>query len=70
MRKHTVFISSDYYSQSPTQNPPGPDSGKERVLRGGSWRNNQRHARCAFRGWDIPGIGNLNVGFRCARGSP
>jgi formylglycine-generating enzyme required for sulfatase activity len=29
--------SSSYYASSPAQNPPGPASGMDRVLRGGSW---------------------------------
>ena len=31
------WFGSDYYSQSPTQNPTGPETGTKRVLRGGSW---------------------------------
>ncbi len=35
-----------------------------RVLRGGSWSNIQRVARCASRGGDVPDIFRANVGFR------
>jgi hypothetical protein len=34
------------------------------VLRGGSWNNNQRNARCAIRNRNIPDNFNNNVGFR------
>jgi formylglycine-generating enzyme required for sulfatase activity len=46
-----------YYSQSPTRNPPGPDSGELRVLRGGSWyRSTPSGIRCALRyGADLVG---------------
>jgi formylglycine-generating enzyme required for sulfatase activity len=59
-----------YYSQSPTRNPPGPDSGELRVLRGGSWyRSTPSGIRCALRyGADLVGWSSV-IGFRCARGS-
>jgi hypothetical protein len=34
------------------------------VLRGGSWNNNQRNARCAYRNRNIPDNFNNNIGFR------
>jgi formylglycine-generating enzyme required for sulfatase activity len=58
-----------YYSQSPGHNPPGPDSGTAKVLRGGSWHSNQRFARCAYRVGGNPRYWYFYVGFRCARGS-
>jgi iron(II)-dependent oxidoreductase len=58
----------NYYSRSPQQNPKGPDSGSERVLRGGSWFNTDRtDLRCAFRVWDNPGFRGHYRGFRCAQ---
>lgn len=38
-----------------------------RVLRGGSWNNNERNARCAYRNDNEPDNFNNNIGFRvCA----
>jgi Sulfatase-modifying factor enzyme 1 len=37
------------------------------VLRGGSWINNGRNARSAYRNHDEPGNRNANIGFRLAR---
>ncbi|MCB1859867.1 MAG: SUMF1/EgtB/PvdO family nonheme iron enzyme [Gammaproteobacteria bacterium] len=34
------------------------------MLRGGSWINNQRNARCAYRNRNNPDNWNNNVGFR------
>ena len=31
------WYDAEYYSQSPTEDPMGPASGQDRVLRGGSW---------------------------------
>jgi formylglycine-generating enzyme required for sulfatase activity len=56
-----------YYNQSPTRNPPGPDSGEKRVLRGGSWYI--AGVRITDRHWFLPWHGNPDVGFRCARDS-
>ncbi len=35
-----------------------------RVLRGGSWNNNQNNARCTYRNRNEPDNWNNNVGFR------
>jgi formylglycine-generating enzyme required for sulfatase activity len=41
-----------------------------KVLRGGSWFLDRVLARCAFRHWNSPDNWFVDVGFRCARGSP
>jgi formylglycine-generating enzyme required for sulfatase activity len=38
--------------------------GDRRVLRGGSWNNNQDNARCSFRNRNNPNNRNNNNGFR------
>ena len=54
-----------YYSRSPDRNPPGPDSGEYRVVRGGSWGGDPGWVRSAYRGGDFPVITNSSNGFRC-----
>ena len=51
------------YSSSPQNDPQGSNSGKYRVLRGGSWVNGDYRCRVAnrFRGSPVSGF---NVGFR------
>jgi len=63
------WYGEDYYSQSPARNPPGPDSGEMRMLRGGSWQHFPSAARCARRNRAYPKRKHLSWGFRCARGS-
>jgi len=60
------WYDEDYYSQSPSINPQGPDSGEYRVLRGGSWSGNGRGLRASARGWYYPEVGD-GFGFRCFR---
>ena len=43
------FYDRSYYSSSPASNPPGPATGNERVLRGGSWNADPTAVRSAFR---------------------
>jgi formylglycine-generating enzyme required for sulfatase activity len=57
----------DYYSVSPTNDPPGPASGTYRVLRGGSWHSDSYFLRVAFRSYYYPGLVSRTIGFRCAR---
>jgi len=55
----------DYPSGAVTDSA-GPDSGKHRVLRGGSWFNNVRLCRSATRDWGRPLFRYYNLGFRLA----
>jgi len=61
----------DRYGEYPREavvNPIGPESGMRRVLRGGSYFNNGRDVRSAFRGGYNPSNRFNGVGFRLARG--
>ena len=64
------FYDRSYYSSSPASNPPGPATGNERVLRGGSWNADPTAVRSAFRfQWGSPDSKFSDMGFRCARSS-
>jgi formylglycine-generating enzyme required for sulfatase activity len=64
------WYDSDYYADSPSENPTGPSSGMFRVLRGGSWYLPEHAAVSrAYRGNDLPVSTYDYLGFRCARGS-
>jgi formylglycine-generating enzyme required for sulfatase activity len=56
---------SNYYSVSPTNDPPGPASGTSRVLRGGSWTLSPYFLRASLRGSYFPADLGVNLGFRC-----
>ena len=60
---------SDWYDQYPTgkvKDPQGPDNGKYRVLRGGSWFVNAGLTRSSSRACDEPGERDHSRGFRLA----
>jgi formylglycine-generating enzyme required for sulfatase activity len=59
--------SIDYYSRSEPQNPTGPANGKRHVLRGGSWFNDLRDMRSAYRAADLPDASYTDLGFRCSQ---
>ena len=52
------------YAAGPVNDPIGPETGSERVLRGGSWNNNAGHVRSAIRPGDSPGYRRFTLGFR------
>ncbi len=55
----------NYYKTSPKQDPPGPGTGDERVLRGGTWsRSEPFFCRSAFRNHDAPESRYDDIGFR------
>ena len=59
----------DYYSDSPAKNPPGPDNGSGRVLRGGAWSSGKSRLRVAGRSNGNPYARGRGHGFRCVSGS-
>ena len=62
------WYNRDYYEQAPPRNPTGPATGTYRVIRGGSWGNdNPRYFRCAYRNLNDPSLRYDYQGFRCAR---
>ena len=44
------YFGKDYYQQSPEKDPTGPESGRLRILRGGSWYHGPHFTRSALRG--------------------
>ncbi len=61
------FFDSEYYRHSPSNNPRGPATGSDRVVRGGSWGYNPDGCRSAFRIYTLPDYRLINVGFRVCR---
>jgi formylglycine-generating enzyme required for sulfatase activity len=55
------------YSQEPQNNPRGPFSGQEKVLRGGSWLNLARSSRVSHRGYREPEYSSYTIGFRIVK---
>jgi formylglycine-generating enzyme required for sulfatase activity len=60
----------DYYPDSPSRDPQGPDSGRLRVMRGGAWMSQPNWLRAAFRSKASPSSRNVDHGFRCVRRAP
>jgi sulfatase modifying factor 1 len=65
------WYDENYYatlpSEGPAEDPRGPQSGKARVLRGGSFGNVSRNLRAANRNWNEPDFRDYYIGFRCVR---
>ena len=61
------WYASDYYAGSPREDPTGPSSGSDRVLRGGCWCDYAGLCRSANRYGLTPGHRSSVLGFRVAR---
>ena len=64
------WYAADYYESlaDGVVNPGGPPEGTSRVMRGGSWyESNPLYLRSATRSSFAPGLGDVGLGFRCAR---
>jgi formylglycine-generating enzyme required for sulfatase activity len=66
------WYAEDYYTASPSENPKGPETGKQRVLRGGAWDSTPEKCRSAYRHKEFPVysdacFGADSYGFRRVR---
>ena len=58
------WYDSGYYGKSLRDNPQGPTTGSNRVLRGGGWDYDPVNVRASRRGSSGPGLRDNNLGFR------
>ena len=59
------WLGMDYYSDSPSFYPPGPDDGRVKVEKGGWWGNVPYVARSAYRHFeDPPDYQDKHIGLR------
>ncbi len=61
------WFDENYYSDSPKDNPQGPESGSVRVVRGGGWGYDAGGCRSAFRNVVDPDYRDGGIGFRLLR---
>ncbi len=62
---------ADWYGEYPLErqeNPPGPERGVYRVVRGGSFTYEPSYLRTTYRYYVMPNTRNSEIGFRCVRG--
>jgi formylglycine-generating enzyme required for sulfatase activity len=62
------WYAPDYYTNSPSENPPGPSSGHlgQRAIRGGVWGAPPNRDYLANRSGAPPDVRSAVIGFRCA----
>jgi formylglycine-generating enzyme required for sulfatase activity len=64
------WYSADYYGQGEMRDPRGPEIGNMRIVRGGSWVNEEpTMLRCAYRHKVPPDTYAYSVGFRIVCGA-
>ena len=57
----------NYYGHSADSNPKGPETGKLRIMRGGSWYFNIVNSRVPYRIGNVPELRHADIGFRLAQ---
>jgi len=66
------FYKVDYYQESSAENPKGPKTGDNKVVRGGAWKFSTQSCRSGYRYNEDPGYADVCFGydiygFRCVR---
>jgi len=65
------WYAPDYYARAQPLNPPGPEAGQFRIVRGGSWVNHDvSYLRCAYRHRVPADSYSYSIGFRVAHSIP
>jgi sulfatase modifying factor 1 len=62
--------SDSYYSRAPSAAPTGPETGRRKVVRGGSWMDSLIVTRAARRLAAPPAMRAAFIGFRVVRDAP
>jgi len=58
------WYGANYYAISPDRNPQGPEEGKRKASRGGSWRHQIKISQCSARSSIPPEFKYADYGFR------
>ena len=61
------WFDANYYKNSSANNPTGPNNGKAKVLRGGSWAVSSGYCHAAYRGLLTPDFKSNLFGFRLVK---
>ncbi len=61
------WYQKNYYQSSPDENPLGPETGSEKVIRGGAWNTSESYLGCATRYSFRQNEKSYDIGFRIAR---
>lgn len=61
------WYAENYFKESPDRNPPSPEHGVYRVLRGGGYTTAGADVRITSRSKMVPDFRDETIGFRCAK---
>lgn len=61
------WYGAGYYRAAPSANPTGPENGSEKVLRGGSWNEDESNCRNSVRAKQSVDHKDSSIGFRIAK---
>ncbi|SLM46307.1 conserved protein of unknown function [Nitrospira japonica] len=64
------WYAETYYRDSPEQDPPSPEYGTYRVMRGGAYTTTGHDVRITSRSKIVPDFRDETIGFRCAISDP
>ena len=64
------WYGADYFASSPKENPPGPKTGRARIVKGGSWDSRPTVLSASSRNFAYTGYREGDFGFRCAANPP
>jgi formylglycine-generating enzyme required for sulfatase activity len=64
------WYSPDYFKSSPPKDPPGPKTGRARIVKGGSWDSRPTVLSASSRNFAYTGYREGDFGFRCAANPP
>jgi len=64
------WYDANYYGQSPSSNPTGPQNGQYRGVRGSSFETAEEQVASAIRHYNEPADFGRDIGFRCVVANP